>query len=35
MIIEKKESLKIDLDKMPEEFKPMAMQAQRFLEVKA
>ena len=34
MIIEKKESLKIDLDKMPEEFKPMAMQAQRFLEVR-
>lgn len=34
MIIEKKESLKIDLDTMPEEFKPMAMQAQRFLEVR-
>lgn len=34
MIIEKQENLKIDLDLIPDEFKPMARQAQEFLEVR-
>lgn len=34
MIIEKKENLKIDIDTVPAEFKPMAQQAQEFMEVR-
>ncbi len=34
MIIEKKENIRIDLDSIPQEFKPMAEQAQQFIEVR-
>lgn len=34
MIIEKKENLKIDMDNIPAELKPMAQRAQEFLEVR-
>ncbi len=34
MIIEKKENIRIDLDSIPHEFKPMSEQAQQFIEVR-